>query len=227
MSSRSFTDELTCTQRGLEFICGAIDTDSGGDYDETSVGAGFSVSKTGTGQYTVTMLNSYAGILYANVASSSGSWNVTSTTATTVVFTRYGGGADTRSTGTATCTQAAAVAATDEITIDGVSYASVASAPDVDTGEWLVGASDTEMGVNLTAAINGHTAGAAVTATEDTGVVTVTSDAYGEQGNLAMSETGIGIALSGATLTGGYNAPDAVADLASATLRFFIVAKRV
>lgn len=106
---------------------------------------------------------------------------------------------------TITCDQASAVAGTDEVTIGGFSCASVAASPTVTDGEWLVGASDTDMATNLAAAINGATnLKGIVTATSAAAVVTVTAAEEGKIGNgIELSETGSGLTLGASTLQSG------------------------
>ncbi len=106
---------------------------------------------------------------------------------------------------TITCDQASAVAATDEVTIGGISCASVAADPTVTDGEWLLGADDDAMATNLAAAINGHsTLGLIVSATAASAVVTVTARVPGTLGNLVeLSETGNGLTLGAAAMAGG------------------------
>lgn len=112
--------------------------------------------------------------------------------------------------GTITCTFGAAVAATDEVSIDGTSFASVAANPVVTDGEWLIGASDSAMATNIAAAINGIVPAVPFTAVANSGVVTITADTIGTAGNVTFTETGSGMVLTGSgNLAGGVNALDA------------------
>lgn len=107
---------------------------------------------------------------------------------------------------TLTCDQASAVATTDTLTVGGITCASVASGPEVDSGEWLLGADDGEMADNLAAAINGHTTLGKIVTAESDGVdtVTITAKVAGTLGNLVtLAEAGSGITLTGTALTGG------------------------
>lgn len=106
---------------------------------------------------------------------------------------------------TLVCDQSSAVATTDTLTVGGITCASVASAPDVTAGEWLLGASDATMATNIAAAINGHTTlSEIVSATADDDTVTITARTPGTLGNLVtLSEAGSGIALDGTALEGG------------------------
>lgn len=109
------------------------------------------------------------------------------------------------SSATVTCDQASAVAATDDLTIGTMTFASVASSPTVTSGEWEIGSSDSAMATNLAAAINGLTANAGVvTASSSAAIVTLTFNSTGAAGDeIALAKTGSGLTLSGANPTGG------------------------
>jgi len=105
-------------------------------------------------------------------------------------------------TQTLTCDQASAVATTDEFTLGDVTLSSVAGSPG--NNEWELGASDAEMAANIAAAINSSTDLAGLSATASNGVVTVTTNIPGAMGNkVTVTETGNGITVGGATLSGG------------------------
>lgn len=106
---------------------------------------------------------------------------------------------------TLTCAQASAVATTDEFTIGSMTFSSVASGADATAGEWELGASNAAMATNIAAAINGITENAGImTATASGAVVTVTLNVPGAAGDeIALTETGNGITLSGSYPTGG------------------------
>lgn len=104
-----------------------------------------------------------------------------------------------KATGTITFTTAAA-SANDVVTVNGIPFTFKASpgAPN----EVAPGASFTNSAANLAAAIN--LSQADVKATVAAGVVTVTFNRRGAQGNaVTLAKTGTNIAVSGATLTGG------------------------
>ena len=104
-------------------------------------------------------------------------------------------------TGTVACTQASAVTG-DTFVICGVTF-TVAATPSTrpDLGQFAAGASDTDMGDNLAAAINAHPAlKGMLTAVAVTGTVTWTLADKGIQGNLARAtETGSSMAVTNPT----------------------------
>src|SRR5215217_5952909 len=107
------------------------------------------------------------------------------------------------STGTVTITTAVA---DDTVTIDGVEYTFKAAI--VDPYDVLIGANATATAANLAASINGNVlrtpAHPTVTASPALGVVTVNPKIKGTSGNaITLAEASAGIAVSGATLTGG------------------------
>ncbi len=118
-------------------------------------------------------------------------------------------------TGTATCVS---VIAGDTFTINGITYTGVTGAK-ADNTEFSVDTGDTETATDLAASVNNDTRDSTtqfrvhVDASSSTNVVTITSDIAGTDGNVAMSETGGTIALSGATLTGGAGANQVYAKL--------------
>ena len=115
------------------------------------------------------------------------------------VFADKGDG--TAATGTVACTQASAVTG-DTFVICGVTF-TVAATPSTrpDLGQFAAGASDTDMGDNLAAAINAHPAlKGMLTAVAVTGTVTWTLADKGIQGNLARAtETGSSMAVTNPT----------------------------
>jgi hypothetical protein len=126
---------------------------------------------------------------------------------------------------TGTITQAVAAAANnDTVTINGRVYTfktALSVGPTV-PNEVLAGANLTASATNLAAAINGTTGAgtlfstgttpnAHVSATSAAGVVTVTARDPGDEGNaITLAEVGSNTSVSGATLTGGSDDPDAL-----------------
>ena len=112
---------------------------------------------------------------------------------------------------TVTCDQSAATAG-DDLIINGYSLAGVASGADATAGQWDIGASDSAMATNLTAAINGVLIASVrnyVTATASTADVIITARATGTAGNsitIAANEaSGDPLSFTGTTLAGGIN----------------------
>lgn len=115
------------------------------------------------------------------------------------VFMDKGDG--TAATGTVACTQASAIAG-DTFTLCGVTF-TVATSPSSDPalGQFAAGASDTDMGDNLAAAINAHPAlKGMLTAENSSGTVTWTLTDKGVFGNQARAtETGDSMVVTNPT----------------------------
>jgi hypothetical protein len=104
---------------------------------------------------------------------------------------------------TVTCSQSAAVDATDVLTVGGVALAVVAS-PST-TAQFAKGASDTEFAANAALCINTNaTTSKLVKASSSAGTLTIMAKVPGPVGNfITVAETGNGFTLGGSTLAGG------------------------
>ncbi len=118
----------------------------------------------------------------------------------------------TAATGTVTVTSYANLLTTspDTIAVAGVTFTAQSTAATLGTATFRASSSNDATAASLAAQINAHaTAGALVTATVLSAVVTITAKSSGVSGNaIALVYTdvgtaGIGITVSGATLTGG------------------------
>ena len=84
----------------------------------------------------------------------------------------------------------------DTLTVDGTTFTKVSASP---------GANEFTDDTELTTLID---ALASVSATIDTGVITITAETIGSSGNsITLAKTGSELSLSGETLSGGYSAP--------------------
>tara|TARA_R100001460_G_scaffold12299_8_gene28332 strand:+ start:518 stop:901 length:384 start_codon:yes stop_codon:yes gene_type:complete len=65
MASQSFFD-LECANRDVKVVAGRLDVTDGSGAVSTKFGLGWSIARTGTGVYRITLDKSYTGLLHAS-----------------------------------------------------------------------------------------------------------------------------------------------------------------